>query len=341
MRGAADIICIRMNLPVGCRPSREALRDPLRETQTRSTRRWRCWREARWRILAGGTDFYPAQGSRPLARKRARHQRPRRTARHLRDRRRMSSSARARPGPTSSAIALPPAFDALKQAAREVGSVQIQNVGIGRRQSVQRLAGRRRRAAAAGARRGGRAALARRRRAIAAARRLHPRQPPDRAAAGEMVTAIRIPQGVDRRRVHLPEARRAALSRHLDRHGGGADRRSARTARIEQAAIAVGSCSAVAQRLPALEAALVGLQPGRDIWPMPSQAADLAELVADRRRARQRRLSPRGGARDRARALVAAHRPTPARDDGGMSAHGHAIAFEVNGAPRLGVAPRR
>lgn len=80
-----------------------------------------------WRVLAGGTDFYPAQGARPirddvmdisaLA--------------ELRGISATSGGLRIGARTTWTDIAradLPLAFDALKQAAREVGSVQIQNV---------------------------------------------------------------------------------------------------------------------------------------------------------------------------------------------------------------------
>jgi CO/xanthine dehydrogenase FAD-binding subunit len=84
----------------------------------------------RWRILAGGTDFYPALGDRAV------------TApvldisalEGLRGIRREDGPGKGgwRIGALttwSDAISadLPPAFDALKQAARELGSVQIQN----------------------------------------------------------------------------------------------------------------------------------------------------------------------------------------------------------------------
>lgn len=84
--------------------------------------------DGQWRVLAGGTDFYPAQGARPI---------------HddvldvsaLDELRGISATqdgirVGARTTWTDVLRAdLPPAFDALKQAAREVGSVQIQNVG--------------------------------------------------------------------------------------------------------------------------------------------------------------------------------------------------------------------
>jgi len=80
-----------------------------------------------WRILAGGTDFYPAQGTRPfrddildingLAELRGVEE----TDSHFVIGARTTWTDIIR-------HPLPAAFDALKQAAREVGSVQIQNV---------------------------------------------------------------------------------------------------------------------------------------------------------------------------------------------------------------------
>ena len=81
----------------------------------------------RWRILAGGTDFYPAQGAKPfrdnildingLAALRGIAE----TDTHWRIGARTTWTDIAR-------HPLPAAFDALKAAAHEVGSVQIQNV---------------------------------------------------------------------------------------------------------------------------------------------------------------------------------------------------------------------
>ena len=83
--------------------------------------------EDRWRILAGGTDFYPAQGARPfrdnildingLSALRGIAE----TDRHWRIGARTTWTDIVR-------HPLPAAFDVLKAAAREVGSVQIQNV---------------------------------------------------------------------------------------------------------------------------------------------------------------------------------------------------------------------
>lgn len=84
--------------------------------------------EDRWRILAGGTDFYPALGNRPLRE-------------NVLDINGLEGLSGISETPDHFVIGarttwtevlrhpLPPAFDALKQAAREVGSVQIQNVG--------------------------------------------------------------------------------------------------------------------------------------------------------------------------------------------------------------------
>ena len=91
--------------------------------------RLRCSAKAQWRVLAGGTDFYPALGVK------AAHGKTCSTSTGS-----PNCEASPRPpthfvigarttGPISSRAALPPAFDALRQAAREVGSVQIQNTG--------------------------------------------------------------------------------------------------------------------------------------------------------------------------------------------------------------------
>lgn len=81
-----------------------------------------------WRILAGGTDFYPALGAGPLKENvldingLTELRGITETPRHIIIGARTSWSHVI-------AASLPPAFDALKLAAREVGSVQIQNSG--------------------------------------------------------------------------------------------------------------------------------------------------------------------------------------------------------------------
>ncbi len=81
-----------------------------------------------WTLLAGGTDFYPAQGNRPIRDDIL-------DLNGLRELRHISQTEThfvfgARATWTDIIRAdLPPAFDALKLAAREVGSIQIQNSG--------------------------------------------------------------------------------------------------------------------------------------------------------------------------------------------------------------------
>jgi CO/xanthine dehydrogenase FAD-binding subunit len=84
--------------------------------------------EGKWRVLAGGTDFYPALGARPLSESVL-------DINGLVELRGISDTPEAvligaRTNWTDVISAdLPPAFTALKQAAREVGSIQIQNTG--------------------------------------------------------------------------------------------------------------------------------------------------------------------------------------------------------------------
>ena len=231
--------------------------------------------DASWRMLAGGTDFYPAQGARPLTdnildlngldalRGIAE------TATHIVIGARTTWSDLLR-------HPLPPAFDALKQAAREVGSVQIQNMAS--------VAGNLCNASPAAdgvpplmvldaavelrSVRGSRVLplgefiLGNRKTAL---------------MSNELVTAIRVPkssaQGSSafvklgaRRYLVISIAMAAA---RIELAGDGS---------IASAAIAVGSCSAVAQRLAGLESALVGLKPGADL-DRAVAGADLAALT--------------------------------------------------------------
>lgn len=82
--------------------------------------------ETSWRVLAGGTDFYPALGNKPI-RENILDINGIDTLRGVvEDETQWSIGART----TWTEIirhSLPPAFDALKQAGREVGSPQIQN----------------------------------------------------------------------------------------------------------------------------------------------------------------------------------------------------------------------
>jgi CO/xanthine dehydrogenase FAD-binding subunit len=84
--------------------------------------------EDKWQILAGGTDFYPSLGSRPL----------RENVLDINGLTELRGIAEARDhwriGARTTwtdlaSYPMPPAFNALKQAAAEVGSQQIQNTG--------------------------------------------------------------------------------------------------------------------------------------------------------------------------------------------------------------------
>jgi CO/xanthine dehydrogenase FAD-binding subunit len=211
--------------------------------------------EGPWRILAGGTDFYPALGAKPLRENVL-------DINALSELRGVSDDGDAiviGARTTWSAIvhaSLPLAFDALKAAAREVGSIQIQNVGT--------VAGNLCNASPAA---DGVPTLMVldaeiELRSAGTTRRL-PLQKfilNNRKTAlrpGEMVTAIRVPRASDKGSsafVKLGARRYLVISIAMAaaRLMVGAD------GRIAEAAVAVGSCSAVAQRLPALEAALVG-----------------------------------------------------------------------------------
>ncbi|TPJ30911.1 xanthine dehydrogenase family protein subunit M [Mesorhizobium sp. B2-7-2] len=210
--------------------------------------------EDRWRILAGGTDFYPAQGAKPfrdnvldinaLAELRGLAE----TDEHWRIGARTTWTDIVRQP-------LPAAFDALKSAAREVGSVQIQNVAsvagnlchaspaadgvpallaldadveLRSAKAVRHLAL-------------GEFILGNRRTAL---------QP------GEMVTAIRVPKrsaAGSSAFVKLGARRYLVISIAM-----AAARLVVENGVVADAAIAVGACSAVARRLAGVETALRG-----------------------------------------------------------------------------------
>ncbi|MCO5064027.1 MAG: xanthine dehydrogenase family protein subunit M [Rhizobiaceae bacterium] len=210
--------------------------------------------EADWRLLAGATDFYPAQGNRPIRENVL-------DINGLADLRGISQTqshfvigART----TWMDIQredLPPAFDALKQAAREVGSVQIQNVGT--------VAGNLCNASPAA---DGvpplltldadvelRTAHASRHvplRDFILGNRKTARRP------DELLSMIRIPKQAAR---GVSAFRKLGARRYLVISIAMAAVRVVTDGqRIREVAIAVGACSAVAQRLKRLEAALAG-----------------------------------------------------------------------------------
>ncbi|WP_108660512.1 FAD binding domain-containing protein [Acuticoccus kandeliae] len=216
-------------------------------------------------ILAGGTDVFPALGERAP-------DRPIIDISRLAALRGIEASdAGWRIGATTTwtdlvRAPLPPAFDGLKAAAREVGSIQIQNTGT--------IAGNLCNASPAA---DGVPALLALGAVVEVASRAGSRRVPlevfitgvrrTALAPGEMVVAIHIPpQGAARGAFLKLGARRylvisiAMASAVIDAADG----------RVAAARVAVGACSPVAVRLPALEAALLDAPVG-----------DLAACVAD------------------------------------------------------------
>lgn len=229
--------------------------------------------QTQWRILAGGTDFYPALGNRPI------HE-------NILD---INGLAELR-GVTKSDDGwligarttwtdiirhdLPPAFDALRAAAREVGSVQIQNVAT--------VAGNLCNASPAadgvpallvlGAEVELRSADTLRRLPLAdfvlGNRRTALR-------ASEMVTGIRIPRdGTSGRSAFVKLGARRYLVISI---AMVAARLAVDDGVIREAAIAVGACSAAATRLAGMEAALAGQATGGSLA-AAVQSAPLTEL---------------------------------------------------------------
>jgi CO/xanthine dehydrogenase FAD-binding subunit len=209
----------------------------------------------RWKVLAGGTDFYPTLGARPLRE-------------NVLDINGLSALRGISVTDSHVVIGartswsdiirhnLPPAFDCLKEAAREVGSVQIQNTGTVAGNlcnaspaadgvpALMALDAEVELRSAAGSRHLplSKFILGNRKTAL---------QP------GELMTAVRVPISstagrsvfvkLGARRYLVISIAMAAVRLVLDREG-----------RIAEAALAIGSCSVVATRLPALEAAFVG-----------------------------------------------------------------------------------
>lgn len=215
--------------------------------------------QASWRLLAGATDFFPAQGNRPIRE-------------NVLDLNGISELRGIAETDSHFVIGarttwmdvqrapLPPAFDALKLAAREVGAVQIQNAGtvggnlcnaspaadgvppllaLDAEVELKSVRGARRLAV-------GDFILGNRRTA---------RQ------ADELITEIRIPKESARGAsafYKLGARRYLVISIAM-----AAVRAVIEQGRIRHAAIAVGACSAVAQRLKGLEAALIGQDVGK------------------------------------------------------------------------------
>lgn len=218
--------------------------------------------EEPWRILAGGTDFYPALGNRPL-RENVLDINGLSALRGIAETDRHWSIGARTTWTDLIRHELPPAFDALKQAAREIGSQQIQNVAS--------IAGNLCNASPAadgvpalmvlGAEIELRSAAATRYLPLEAfiLGSRHTARQPD-----EMVTAIRVPKAAASGRsafVKLGARRYLVISIAM-----AAARMVIENGTVTEAAVAVGSCSAVAVRLAGLEALL----PGTSVKELPS-----------------------------------------------------------------------
>jgi CO/xanthine dehydrogenase FAD-binding subunit len=207
-----------------------------------------------WTVLAGGTDFYPARVGRTIDE-------------NVLDITGIPELRGISAGPTGWRLGatttwstlieapLPRLFDGLKQAAREVGGRQIQNAGT--------LAGNLCNASPAA---DGVPPLLALDAEVELAGRAGTRRLPLSSfitgnrrtvlAPGELLVAIHVPKpGHDARSAFLKLGARRYLVISV---AMAAATLEIADGRVAAARIAVGSCSAVAQRLPALEAALPG-----------------------------------------------------------------------------------
>jgi len=228
-----------------------------------------------WQVLAGGTDLYPAHVGRPL-------QRPLLDIggiASLRGIRRTAAGWSIGAATTWTDVLradLPPLFDALKQAGREVGGVQIQNTGT--------VAGNLCNASPAA---DGTPVLM----ALDAVVVLRGAEGERRVAAvdfvlgsrrtacapHELVVSIEVPARSERARsVFIKLGGRRYLTISMTMVAVVVDLDDAR--RVSHAAAAVGSCAAKARRLPALEKRLSGVTLAHGVETIV-QPADLAPLT--------------------------------------------------------------
>ena len=228
-----------------------------------------------WTVLAGGTDYFPAPRDRPLEGRVLDIT----GIQELRGLRQDSDHWRIGALTTWSDIIaadLPPAFEALKQAAREVGSVQIQNratvagnlcnaspaadgvpplLVLDAEVALASSAGERRLALDA-------FILGNRSTAL---------------SPGEIVTEILIPESSvagSSRFVKLGARKFLVISIAMVAARLAVDSRGT----IEAAAVSVGACSAVARRPAALEARLIG-RPATPETLVDASAGDILELA--------------------------------------------------------------
>lgn len=210
--------------------------------------------EGRWRMLAGGTDFYPAQSTKPICDDVL-------DLNGLDELRGISAASdEIRIGARTSwsdviRADLPPAFEMLRQAAREVGSIQIQNVATvaGNLCNASPAADGVPPLLALDAEVELRSAAQVRRLAVGdfiLGNRRTARRP------DELMTAIVVPKRAAAgasRFVKLGSRRYLVISVAM-----AAARIQIADGAVAEAAIAVGACSEVALRLSGLEAALAG-----------------------------------------------------------------------------------
>lgn len=228
-------------------------------------------------IVAGGTDFYPARVERAVTEDILDISRLA-ALRRIEER---DDAWRIGAGVTWTQLvraSLPPCFDGLKAAARAVGGVQIQNAGtlsgnvcnaspaadgvpnllaLGARIELQSERGTRQLDVGA---------------FVAGNRRTQ-------RASDELVTAIVVPKPRDAARsIFLKLGARTYLVISIVMVAAVVEQAADRT--VAAARIAVGACSEVAQRLPALEAVLRGrvLAPGLDEIVTPAHLASLAPI---------------------------------------------------------------
>jgi CO/xanthine dehydrogenase FAD-binding subunit len=227
-----------------------------------------------WALLAGGTDLYPAHVGRKIARP-------------VLDLSRIAGLRGIRRGDAGWTIGatttwtdivradLPPLFDGLKAAAREIGGVQIQNTGTIAGNvcnaspaadgipALLALDARVELHSAAGARRVGLADF------VLGSRRTARRD-------DELVVALHVPaRSAQARSVFRKLGGRRHLVISITMVAAALDFDAA--GRVSRAGVAVGSCSAAAQRLASLEARLAGAE--RSLLVDLVEAGDLAELA--------------------------------------------------------------
>ena len=228
-----------------------------------------------WQVLAGGTDIYPAHVGRPL---RAPLLDITGIA-GLRGIRRTAGGWSIGAATTWTDVLradLPPLFDALKQAAREVGGVQVQNMGTvaGNLCNASPAADGVPVLLALGAEVVLRSGEGERRCPVAGfalgSRRIA-------CAPHELVVALEVPaRSGAARSVFRKLGGRRYLTISMTMVAVALDVDAAGV--VAHAGVAVGSCSAVAQRLPALERRLVGRALGGALEDQV-EPADLAPLT--------------------------------------------------------------